>query len=1249
MGITLLAVCWFLSSAAAAGAATTLYDSKSTMELRTQGCSQSTYTTRTFSKDLGTCSTITNGTLSGTAPDLPRGATASESGTFFYQLPSSAKFHFVAAFNVTPPAPSTTKYNAEMTLWLQGPSTNFLPHLCEAKGFATNIPGGSSAPLTVTLDCSLTQLPRIADLAWIQERMTLDITKSDGTSFVNGSEYISTQMVYSMIRREDSVSPTAESPSRFNNLTAGSTVDFKSQFLRYWLRTRPSADLALRLFDDRGVLQGSSDFITVSRTDLDVVLENTPLTIRGVTIDDHSPTLTLEAVLIDRVNPRVLAESAPITYKVAGACALKGKVFRTSGTNTYWVPGAKVELVENATGQVRATTRAVADPKDPAVESRYCFASLGAADLAKSHYLQITLADAPAKIQVIEKPGAAPLTVQTRTFALGGSSTLDMNLDRTADLNLPSAIIDLTEAAIESYWHIWRQMYRMVPKMTTATIGPAIVNMTGSGTQYDDGTLELGAEDRKPGVYPDPLWHEFGHHMFRQLYGGRVTPPSVTPPDVNPNLLMSVGHSGYANTYTTDAFNEGFSTFWASLTKWQLDGDGAGEWRWNPPGAPMDLESNMAMWDGRTDAPDPVRHDSEGEEFAIAGLLWDLVDEHSDADPRSDVNWGTNFTPLDTIELDPQTVVETIRTIKPATIQQLYTALRAALATNLSSAAGNPRGSGVSQLDEVFLMHRVFHDENGNWKYDHNGKETIGKAANGTVWKGWYYDNGTFKNMDVGARSWRQNAARIAGSNIAVKLVSSTGAPLTTGFVRVDITYPAGFEALNTSKIVPVITGNVYFQMPSADYHAVATIRVPGGSQPPLTITSAAYWGTAFSGSTFASQTFTIPDPPKITRLDPAAGAVGSSFVIEGLGFGSTPADNQVLFGDKPAKVTEASPTRLVATVPDVQASVVPVRVRTGSQSDPRNFTVADAVLAVDPRLDFGDTAVNSTKEQPLMLRNAGGVPVEVRGLSVAGDGFSLAPATVPFTIPAGGQSAVKVRFTPSFIDLLGGVLTIASSDVSASSQTVSLSGTGLVLRGGKLTPLTAAVRFASIANGQTRTVNVTVRNSGTTTFNILGASSSSTRFLSTSTFPIGLAPGGQQNIAVRYSPITTTPVDATLTIVSDDATGSTADVRLRGEAVAGGGTPCDYSLASVSEAAPKTQKDGTLAVTAAAGCTWTATSAASFVTLLSGASGTGNGTVSYRVAANTTGKARSGTLTVAGISVNVTQTAQSRRRAVRH
>ena len=62
--------------------------------------------------------------------------------------------------------------------------------------------------------------------------------------------------------------------------------------------------------------------------------------------------------------------------------------------------------------------------------------------------------------------------------------------------------------------------------------------------------------------------------------------------------------------------------------------------------------------------------------------------------------------------------------------------------------------------------------------------------------------------------------------------------------------------------------------------------------------------------------------------------------------------------------------------------------------------------------------------------------------------------------------------------------------------------------------------------------------------------------------------------------------------------------------------------------------------LSATGSCDWQAMSNSSFITIDSGATGSGNGTVNFTVAPNTTGAARVGSLTVAGRNVTITQDA---------
>jgi hypothetical protein len=85
----------------------------------------------------------------------------------------------------------------------------------------------------------------------------------------------------------------------------------------------------------------------------------------------------------------------------------------------------------------------------------------------------------------------------------------------------------------------------------------------------------------------------------------------------------------------------------------------------------------------------------------------------------------------------------------------------------------------------------------------------------------------------------------------------------------------------------------------------------------------------------------------------------------------------------------------------------------------------------------------------------------------------------------------------------------------------------------------------------------------------------------------------------------------------------------------------CASSLNYSGQAFSAAGGSGTVTVTAPAGCQWTASSQLSWVAITAGASGTGNGAVTFNVAVNS-GAARSGAIAIAGFPFTVEQSAAS-------
>jgi Putative binding domain, N-terminal/Viral BACON domain len=84
----------------------------------------------------------------------------------------------------------------------------------------------------------------------------------------------------------------------------------------------------------------------------------------------------------------------------------------------------------------------------------------------------------------------------------------------------------------------------------------------------------------------------------------------------------------------------------------------------------------------------------------------------------------------------------------------------------------------------------------------------------------------------------------------------------------------------------------------------------------------------------------------------------------------------------------------------------------------------------------------------------------------------------------------------------------------------------------------------------------------------------------------------------------------------------------------------CTFTVSPSSLSAEAAGGSTTVSVSTTSGCAWTAQAGAGWLSITSGASGTGSGTVAVAVAANAATSPRTGTLTVAGQTVTVTQAA---------
>jgi hypothetical protein len=86
---------------------------------------------------------------------------------------------------------------------------------------------------------------------------------------------------------------------------------------------------------------------------------------------------------------------------------------------------------------------------------------------------------------------------------------------------------------------------------------------------------------------------------------------------------------------------------------------------------------------------------------------------------------------------------------------------------------------------------------------------------------------------------------------------------------------------------------------------------------------------------------------------------------------------------------------------------------------------------------------------------------------------------------------------------------------------------------------------------------------------------------------------------------------------------------------------PCSYTFSPTTRTVSSGATTGTISLDTGSSCTWTPTSSASWLTVTAGG-GTGDGSVSYSVAAHTGSAVRSATITVGTASFTLTQSAST-------
>jgi hypothetical protein len=232
--------------------------------------------------------------------------------------------------------------------------------------------------------------------------------------------------------------------------------------------------------------------------------------------------------------------------------------------------------------------------------------------------------------------------------------------------------------------------------------------------------------------------------------------------------------------------------------------------------------------------------------------------------------------------------------------------------------------------------------------------------------------------------------------------------------------------------------------------------------------------------------------------------------------------------------------------------------------------------------------------------------------------------------INAGNNADAPSTDQRGFARIMGGTIDIGAfeSDTPACIYTPSATsaGFGAAASGGTFTiSANGGCAWSAVSNNDWITVNLGASWSGSGTVGYLIAANSGSARIGTITVA-GLTYTISQAAFVSPTPTPTPTPQPTPTPSPTPA--------------------CTYALGASAQTFIYTGGSGLIDIITQSGCAWTATSSDSFVTLQN-SSGTGNGTVSFDVAANS-GAARQATITIQGQIFTVTQSGGKTRKRVR-
>jgi len=332
-------------------------------------------------------------------------------------------------------------------------------------------------------------------------------------------------------------------------------------------------------------------------------------------------------------------------------------------------------------------------------------------------------------------------------------------------------------------------------------------------------------------------FHEYCHHILGEAQWEKIDRPGED-------------HGGYANPDSGWGLGEAWAEFCSLEMKKYYGMPDPGIYNYGSTFADVELDYKVKSTDSTND-----------EELAIAGIMLDLRD--------SNEYYGGSRIDDEMVTVPMSTIWKAISTKRDfgdgkgtrnvKTLRDFYLAMKAETAGNAALNGPYIKGSSTTALDQIFIRHGAYQDNNGNGKWDEG--EDAGYSGSGTALRyDLQPDPSTIINLD--ARD-------------------SAGKALTTGVMaKIEVRYQAPNEQYSHTRYVVVKDGKVPLPVPPRDYPAQITVTAyQGGTDAQatsvFTTTTQEFYQKRQPGSPFGTYTATIPARPFTCKSDYECGYYG--------------------------------------------------------------------------------------------------------------------------------------------------------------------------------------------------------------------------------------------------------------------------------------------------------------------------------------------------------------------------------------